>query len=676
MIQINTQLFREAALYFQKHGMYNDGVYDSYEYHEYWDQEMYRCLNGFEVGGMKITGYHYYYLNYCPIWLTRVNEHQLYGEVFKDRKRGTRVFDFPDFWDVDFEFFNEFDLAIANGQHFIWLKPRGVGASYKGSSILGRNYNLIPGSKGYLLAQTKEFLTGDGLFTKFLGNRAFINRPHPEEDRYITAFGRPSDFKKDQNNMHFRASTNVDGEERGYMSEVMGITFNDGDIQKHRGKRGLIIEIEEMGALGSAETIFNVARSSVEEGDVVYGTILGFGTGGTEAADFGAMEKMFYNAEAYNIRCFDNKWDEGMAGTKCAYFTPSYRNIKFKDEKGNSNEVTAKAFRDKERIMAAKSPDANAIIQEKSEHPYCPQEAILKNKYSVLPANEALEWYHKVLASGLHKIGINGRLENINGKIEFRPDDKLKAILTYPHNIKDDLTGCVVQYYSPFKLNGKVPDNLYIIAHDPYAFDQSTDSESLGAAYVYMQPNNFAGAGFGDRIVATYFGRPKTLDDYNRQLFYLARFYNAKIGFENDRGDVIGFAKRFQMLEWLSEEFELAFDADIPKSKVRRQFGMHIGSGKENIRMHKGNKYLADWLITERGKDSEGNSRMNIQTIYCPATLKEISMYRSDGGNFDRISALRILAYYRQELVYKDQKPDAGSTEIQNSFFNRRHFAH
>lgn len=675
MITVNSQYFREPALYFQKHGKYDDGVDDSYDYHDYWEREHDRCINGLSVGGMHITGYHYYYLNYCPIWLTRAKEQKLYGEVFKNRKTGDRIFDFADFWDVDFEFFSELELAIDNGQHFIWLKPRGVGASYKGSSILGRNFFLKPGSKNYILAQSKEFLTNDGLFTKFLSNRSFINKPHPEEDRYLTAFGKPSDFKKDQNNMHYRASTNVDGEERGFMSEVFGITFNDGDFQKHRGKRGIIIEIEEFGTLGSAETIYNVARSSVEEGDVVFGTILGFGTGGTEAADFGAMEKMFYNPEAYNIRCFDNKWDEGMQGTKCAYFTPSYRNIKFKDDKGNSNEILAKEFRDKERAMAAKSPDANAILQEKSEHPYTPQEAILKNSYSVLPANEAIEWYHKVLGSGLHKIGVNGRLENIDGKIQFIVDDKVKPILNFPHNIQEELTGCIVQYYSPFRVNGRVPDNLYIIAHDPYAFDQSSDSESLGAAYVYMQPNNIPGAPFGDRIVATYYGRPKTLDDYNRNLFKLAQFYNAKIGFENDRGDVIGYAKRFQLLDWLSEEFELAFDAELKGSKVKRNFGMHIGTGKNNVRKNKGDRYLADWLITERGKDVDGLSRMNLQTIYCPATLKEISMYRTDGGNFDRISALRILAYYRQEIVFKDLQIEVNHNDSnKHGFFNRKHF--
>ena len=39
-------------------------------------------------------------------------------------------------------------------------------------------------------------------------------------------------------------------------------------------------------------------------------------------------------------------------------------------------------------------------------------------------------------------------------------------------------------------------------------------------------------------IVASYVGRPETQDEYNYNLFLLAKYYNAQIGFENDRGEV------------------------------------------------------------------------------------------------------------------------------------------
>lgn len=670
MISINTEYFREASNFYRKHGHYDDGMFNSYQYHEFWNQERERCLNGYSVGGMKITGYHYWYLNHWPIVMTRKIEEDLYGEVTK-KKRAKRVVDFADFWDVDYEFFNEVEQAEINGEHIVWLKPRGVGASYKGSGMAGRNFFVIPYSKSFMFAHLGEYLTEDGLFTKWLLGRSYINKPHPKESRYLSAFGRPSDYKKDSNKIHYKASSNIGGEERGYMSELMGVSFKD-DYQKGRGKRGKLILWEEMGAFPNVDKAWNITRDSVEEQDAVFGLMLGFGTGGTKAADFGAMERMFYNPKAYNVRCFDNIWDEGMKGTKCALFTPATRTIQFKDKFGNSDEVKAKKFYDNERTEAMKSPDPNVIIQRKAEHPYTPQEAILNVSSSVLPSNEAREWRLKVTGQGLYNQGINGKLENINGEIKFLPNTNLKPIMDYPHNIKDDLTGCVVVYYPPYRKNGLVPNNTYIICVDPYAFDQSSDMESIGAAYVYMQPNRFQPP--GDRLVATYFGRPLMQDDFNKNLFNLSLYYNAKIGFENDRGNIIDYAKRFKMLDRLADEFELAFDADLKGSKVKRGFGMHMGSGKDNIRKNKGDKFLADWLLTPRGTTEDGIVRLNLHTIYCPSTLKEIELYRSDGGNFDRISALRILAYYMKELEYADTQPEESTNTYRDTIFNRQLF--
>jgi len=628
---------------------------------------------------MKVTGYHYFYLNHWPITLSRkVNPNQLYGEVFKDRVRATREFDFPDFWDVDWEFFNELDLAIINGEHVLVLKPRGTGFSYKGSGIVGRNFFLKPRSKNYLIADNKEFLEGDGLFSKWLDGRGFINELHPEFDKedkiFHSAFGKPSDYKKDKGDMHFIATSNIDGNELGYKSEIMAISM-DADTDKIRGKRGEIVLLEELGAMRKAETGFNVLRAGAEQGNATHGTIIGFGTGGTVATVFGDMEKMFYNPGAYNIRCYPNNWDEGMHNTFCSFFTPDYRNVEYKDKNGNSDEKTARAYSDSEREKAEKSSDQNALIQQKAEHPYTPKEAILRSGLSVLPSVEARDWHNKMIGLGYNKIGIPGLLSNDGNGVKFFPNESLIPIHTYPHDMKADLTGCVVQYYAPFTIDGLVPDNLYIIALDPYAFDQSSDNNSIGAVYVYMQPNNLVPP--GDRIVATYFARPKTTDDFNKVLFMLADHYNAKIGFENDRGDTIGYAKRFKKLDSLADEFELAFDADLPKSKVKRGFGMHIGSGKDNLRMNKGNKYLNDWLITPRGTNEDGHVILNIHTIFCPSTLKEIDLYRLDGGNFDRISALRILAYHQKELVYKDQKPEVQrySRVKGKDFWTRRHFA-
>ena len=243
---VNTEYFREDAAYFEKHGRYDDGVKGSEYCRAWWKERKRRCLEGYSSGGLYISGYHYFYLNFYRIQLVR----KTYGKVFKDkakhaRKVGERTESFPAFWDVDFAFFRVFDIAengITNeeykalqsfysdikvhpddrtgGRHMVYLKPRGVGASFKGSSMPLRNYSLIPNSKSYFIADHSDYLNVDGIWNKFSDGRSWLNSN-------TVGFARTSSVKNSETDMHFRASTkNASGVEVGYMSEVMGISLN------------------------------------------------------------------------------------------------------------------------------------------------------------------------------------------------------------------------------------------------------------------------------------------------------------------------------------------------------------------------------------------------------------------------------------------------------------------
>ena len=52
----------------------------------------------------------------------------------------------------------------------------------------------------------------------------------------------------------------------------------------------------------------------------------------------------------------------------------------------------------------------------------------------------------------------------------------------------------------------------------------------------------------------------------------LAEYYNAKIGFENDRGELIAYAKRYRKLHKLQEEFEMLDKRELRSKNVRRQY--------------------------------------------------------------------------------------------------------
>jgi hypothetical protein len=82
------------------------------------------------------------------------------------RKRRERILGFPRFWDYDYYYYNAIEQAEDEGKHLAVLKARQRGYSFKGASMLVRNYELIKGSKNFAVASEQKFLVGDGLLTK------------------------------------------------------------------------------------------------------------------------------------------------------------------------------------------------------------------------------------------------------------------------------------------------------------------------------------------------------------------------------------------------------------------------------------------------------------------------------------------------------------------------------
>lgn len=637
---VNTREFQRSALHFNKYGYYCDAPPGTYDHSAYWNEEIRRCLQGYTVGGVSISGYHYSYLNFNPILRTIVDSYEITGL----RQSAKKELAFPAFWDGDMKYFNHVEDAINAGKHVVVLKARGKGYSYKGAGMCVRNFFLKKKSKNFALASEKEYLIKDGFLNKCWDFMSFM-------DDNTAWTKRRQKIDKD---MHKRASfieyNNGVPIEKGYKSEIIGVSLKD-DPDKGRGKRGELLFFEEAGKFPGLLEAWSAARPSVEDGRITVGTLIAFGTGGEEGSDFKGLREMFYSPDAYNILEHENEWDEGARGTKCGYFVPAYQNATgFMDEEGNSFEGQARDFYAGERETIKKSAkDPTQIDRFVAENPFTPREAMLSIGTNNLPVAELQAWQNYLYAHPhLINMGVPGQLVRIPEGIKFLPDENAKPIYQFPHKQDADNTGCIIQYQAPFKDNdsGKVPAHMYIICHDPYAQDKSTGSVSLGAAFVIKRPNNLSQP--DDMIVASYIGRPNTTDEYNENLFKLAQYYNAKIGFENDRGDVISYAKRIRLMQYLEEEFEIEYNSNMPKSSVKRGYGMHMTPQRKA----QGELYLRDWLKLSRGRTTNGEYKLNMHLIYDPALLEELIKYNRD-GNFDRAMALMVGMYYLKEIEYK-----------------------
>ncbi len=151
----STWKFREAAIHYEKHKCYTFHIAGTFSYYEFWDEEKRRCTEGLVVDGVRVTGYHYFYLNYCPIIQVRA----LSSNDGLKKQAAERFEGFPKFWDLDWIYFTCLDIAeygisledynklplelnlvleddnLSGGRHLLFLKPRGVGASWKGACM-------------------------------------------------------------------------------------------------------------------------------------------------------------------------------------------------------------------------------------------------------------------------------------------------------------------------------------------------------------------------------------------------------------------------------------------------------------------------------------------------------------------------------------------------------------
>ena len=637
----DTHLFAPAAAHYIEYGFYTDALPGTKQYYEYWDEEQNRCMHGYEVNGVKISGFHYFYLNYCPIDRI-IDEEQPDGEIISRRDRS-----FPAFYDGDFEYFNSVDKARRENKHLVVLKARRKGFSYKAAAMLCRNYFHIRNSKNFVFASDKQYLTGDGMLSKAWDIVSFI------DDN--TAWTQPRLIDRE---MHKQSGykKNVNGADvtLGFKSQIIGVSLKD-DPDKIRGKAGELIFFEEAGSFAGLLKAWEVAMPTMRQGSKTLGTMVAFGTGGEEGPGFEGMEELFYHPEAYDCLPFENDWDAGAMGTHCGYFVPIYKNLDgFIDKDGNSLVDEAIEYEESQREKKKKGNDPKAFDQYIAEMPFTPQEATLQVTANTFDVSSLKEQYNRVIANDLQKIGVAGEMYyDSKGKISFRPDFNLKPITKFPHRKDDNLTGAIVVYEPPYKteIEDVIPKNLYIVCHDPYAQGKSASATSLGAAYVIKVPNNISKP--DDIIVASYVGRPQTQDDYNRNLFMLAEYYNAKIGFENDRGEVIAYAKRFRKMHVLQEEFEMLDKRDLRSKTVKRQYGMHM----TEQRKAQGELYIRDWLVSGRGANEDGDITLNMHKIYDPALLLELIKFNRN-GNFDRAMAFMIGMYHTRELYNKELKFD------------------
>lgn len=634
----DTDKFRQAAIFFQQHGCYTLAPRGTTDYNKYWEQETDRCINGYTApDGEGITGYNYFYLNYSPIM--RLKEEEYTDREGNLRKRRQRILEFPSFWDYDYYYFCAIEQAELEGKHMAVLKCRQRGYSFKGGSMLVRNYMLIPGSKNFAIASEQKFLIGDGLLTKAWQIMDFLDKhtAWAKQRLVSTRMERTSGYKITD---EFGKQT-----EQGYLSSITGITLKN-DPERVRGTRAKLVLWEEGGKFPSLLDAWRIEQPSVETDDgKAFGLMIAFGTGGTEGASFEGLKELFYKPKSYNVLSFPNIWDEGRENTECAFFVPAYSNLESFDDDGNQvymdsdgNSYKEKAIenlidqRNKVKDGGASQQSIDRFI---SERPIRPAEAVLELGKNIFP--------RKLLMDQLTRIRTNKKLQSMKHIVDLEWDGngQVKAtekpsgdITNYPLKKGDKPHGSVVIWEYPVN---DPPHGLYIGGCDPYDHDDSF-TNSLGSTFIFKRVR--AGEAWTDVIVAEYSGRPDTAEEYYENVRKLLTFYNARLLFENERKGIYPYFTNKHCDYLLADQPDKIISEVFKDSKVQRRKGCHM---TKQIRAY-GEGLILEWLLDEF---EEGHP--NVERVYSEPLIEEL--IENDGvRNVDRVIALCMVMIYREEL--------------------------
>ncbi len=511
--------------------------------------------------------------------------------------------------------------------------------SFKGGSMLVRNYMLIPGSKNFAIASEQKFLIGDGLLTKAWQIMDFLDKhtAWAKQRLVSTRMERTSGYKITD---EFGKQT-----EQGYLSSITGITLKN-DPERVRGTRAKLVLWEEGGKFPSLLDAWRIEQPSVETDDgKAFGLMIAFGTGGTEGASFEGLKELFYKPKSYNVLSFPNIWDEGRENTECAFFVPAYSNLESFDDDGNQvymdrdgNSYKEKAIenlidqRNKVKDGGASQQSIDRFI---SERPIRPAEAVLELGKNIFP--------RKLLMDQLTRIRTNKKLQSMKHIVDLEWDGngQVKAtekpsgdITNYPLKKGDKPHGSVVIWEYPVK---DPPLGLYIGGCDPYDHDDSF-TNSLGSTFIFKRVR--AGEAWTDVIVAEYSGRPDTAEEYYENVRKLLTFYNARLLFENERKGIYPYFTNKHCDYLLADQPDKIISEVFKDSKVQRRKGCHM---TKQIRAY-GEGLILEWLLDEF---EEGHP--NVERVYSEPLIEEL--IQNDGvRNVDRVIALCMVMIYREEL--------------------------
>lgn len=592
----------------------------SYEHTEWYREEARRCIEGYSIGDLKITGRHYWYLNW---WIIK--------GLSKGATKKTLIP--PRFIDVDHEFFWEFEYALRDKQHFMCAKRRQVGATEKVASMLGHEFTFSPGSQSVIVAGEEKYsVTALSFVLRGLNNLAgseFYQQKNPGDDGGLTA--RYKQFDPDGKGWSWK----------GTMAQLLWFTAKN-NTQVVSSKSPSLILFEECGVFKGLKETFGYVSPSLEDQDQIVGNAIFLGTGGEMdegAKDFG---EMFYKPELYKIRSYENTYSEDSENSnRTAFFIPGWK-YKVIDENGNSDKEASIRSIMKTREDDIRLNDHAKLLKDTIAFPLSPEEVFLimtgnrfnqaklnfqraeimkKRSISQKTTRVSIDW----LYDGVPRIGKPlGMVTGIDWKLD---PDGLYSIMEFP-----DLNSAAS------------PKPWYFGGTDSYDKDKAPTSNSKGSCSIFD----------GKRLqfVARITERPETAAEFYEMTAKLCMMYGCKNLIEWSNIRIFDWYEKMGLEHLLKEKPQIAY-ANVITTTSENKYGIEPSTKNTWLNLYK------DYIEVY-------SSRMNdLEQVTKALLWQEKKDYNCD------ITISSSLAYlnYVDEIEYIDTSEDQKFSSQEKSVF-------
>lgn len=475
----------------------NPKVIGTPEHESFWAEQLYRCINGYNTGGIYLPGRFYYYMNFNSMSTVK-------GIIN------------PDFCDLHLQLAYIIDFCKSNNLNLVMPKKRRAGVSEAFQKMaVDYGYRFIPAYHAGVVAGKKTFADD------------FVKKWKISESLLVPEFKINSLSRNDDEIVSgYTVIENGKSVERGIKTEIYIRTAHS-DPNVFKGTYLNDVICEEAGEFENFKEFYSATKDCLTDSGMQVGTMFIFGTGGNINKGSKDFKHVCENLKDYNAILFVISGDR--------FKKPYYGGATIDGKNIGITPILSKQYKPYQLIGCEDRETAlEDIIKER---------VILKNGELKLylehlqnnPINLS-EIFRKMFSNNFDIQKINAQQDAITAsvnkyskyKLEWVVDDKgfpvePKRVKAVPATDMDDDKECVLimDEYHP---NPKY-QSLYVAGIDPYDQDKAKSSKSLGAMCVLIRRNTIH-PNFQLAPVAVICTRPKRKEIFFDMCVKLSVYYN------------------------------------------------------------------------------------------------------------------------------------------------------